>query len=543
MPKLFLNQDIIFKKREGHYYVYNNHTGSLFYGKKELWKFLKSFRTGQELEALKQKPSFTKWEKLLPNLIGTKYLLYDSGGEIELYLDFFPTRTYYTVYYRYEEGTDIAIYRIGPHGDPDFEILTLKGTAKELWDLCNGNNTVHQLIAYFSEKTGGNYNDTKQDIFEKMTEWTSLDAQILKLLPQSLLTYDTVPPHIISPAPFIPLLKVSAPKQARDTRRYHICEIEEGYHQFERVESTLAHIYRVPHPLLGGKTYGEAFLIRLLELKPMEKGSRILEIGGGHGDVSKEILVKLKETKPEIFSTLAYILYDLSPQLIKSQRRLHKEAGVHVEHIHGDAEFLALEDDSIDIIFSNEVIADFLTPELTLKEVKKLPDKYGIPINQDFLDTLKDAPKRFRLNLGAFLLLKEIQRVLKPGGIAVITEYGDPDRLPFLAEHLDHAEYTIHFGQMVTIAKELGLKVRLLDALKFLDFQLDVELITHPSFQAAFRILEHHGIYLPNINYTKELFREQIEEKADSMKNIQFAKATKEHIEMVKFLICEKSAK
>lgn len=543
MPKLFLNQDIIFKKREGHYYVYNNRTGSLFYGKKELWKFLKSFRTGQELEALKRKPSFTKWEKLLPNLIGTKYLLYDSGGEIELYLDFFPTRTYYTVYYRHEEGTDIAIYRIGPHGDPDFEIITLKGTAKELWDLCNGNNTVHQLIAYFSEKTGGNYKDTKQDIFEKMTEWTSLDAQILKLLPQSLLTYDTVPPHIISPAPFIPLLKVSAPKQARDTRRYHICEIEEGYHQFERVESTLAHIYRVPHPLLGGKTYGEAFLIRLLELKPIEKGSRILEIGGGHGDVSKEILVKLKETKPEIFSTLAYILYDLSPQLIKSQRRLHKEAGVHVEHIHGDAEFLALEDDSIDIIFSNEVIADFLTPELTLKEVKKLPDKYGIPINQDFLDTLKDAPKRFRLNLGAFLLLKEIQRVLKPGGIAVITEYGDPDRLPFLAEHLDHAEYTIHFGQMVTIAKELGLKVRLSDALKFLDFQLDVELITHPSFQAAFRILEHHGIYLPNINYTKELFREQIEEKADSMKNIQFAKATKEHIEMVKFLICEKSAK
>ena len=428
MSKLFLNQDIIFKKRGGYYYVYNNRTGSLFYGKKELWKFLKHFKTGKELETLKQNPSFPKWVKLLPNLIETKYLLYDSKDETEQYLDFFPTRTYYTVYYKHKEGTDVAIYRIEPNGDPDFEIKTLKGTTGELWNLCNGNNTVHQLILYFAEKTGNSYEDTKHDVFEKMNQWISLDTQTLKLLPQSLLSYEKVPQHLISPAPISPSLKVSKPKQERDTRRYHISGIKEGYHQFERVESTLAHIYRIPHPILGGKTYGKAFLSQLLKLKPLEMGSKILEIGGGHGDISKEILVQLKETKPEIFPSLTYILYDLSPQLIKSQRRIHKKVGVHVEHIQGDAEILALEDNSIDIIFSNEVIADFLTPKVTLKDVKKLAKKHEIPINQEFLDTLKDAPKRFLLNLGAFLLLKEIQRVLKPGGIAVITEYGEIGR-------------------------------------------------------------------------------------------------------------------
>ncbi|MFQ6137193.1 MAG: class I SAM-dependent methyltransferase [Candidatus Hydrothermarchaeales archaeon] len=542
MPKLFLNRDLIFKKREDCYYVYNNRTGSFFYGDEELWRFLKSFRSGRELDTLKREPSFPKWNKLLPKLIGTKYLLFEARSEIKQYLNFFPTRTFYTVYYEHEGGTDVAVHRIGLHGVIDFEIFTFKGTTETLWNLCNGNNTLQQLISFFVENTGDDYGAVKYTIFEKMSEWTSLDTQILRLLPQPLLSYETIPLHLLSPAPFIPSLKVSPSKQVKDTRRYHISGIDEGYDQFERVESTLSHIYRVPHPILGGKSYGEAFLSRLSELKPMEEGCRVLEIGGGHGDISKEILVALKEKKPDISSTLTYIIYDLSPELIKSQRRLHNEAGVHVEHIHGDAESLALADASVDIILSNEVIADFPTPELSLRDLKRLLNKYGIPINQQFLDSLKDAPERFRLNLGAFRLLKEIQRVLKPGGIAIVTEYGYRDRLPFRAKHLDHAEYSIHFGQMVSIAEELGVKVRLTDAFKFLDFQLGVELITHPSFQAAFRILEHHGIHLPNIVYTKELLREQIGEKADSMKNIKFAKATKDPIEMVKVLICEKPA-
>ncbi|MFQ5816283.1 MAG: class I SAM-dependent methyltransferase, partial [Candidatus Hydrothermarchaeaceae archaeon] len=236
---------------------------------------------------------------------------------------------------------------------------------------------------------------------------------------------------------------------------------------------------------------------------------------------------------------------DLSPELIKTQRKLHEEAGVQAQHIHGDAERLAVSDVSVDIIISNEVIADFSTPEFGLKDVERSIEEFGIPASEELVRSLRDAPDRFRLNLGAFRLLKEVERVLKPGGIAIITEYGYEDQLPSRAQHLDHDEYTIHFGHLVSIARALGLKARLTDAYGFLKFRSNLELITHASYEAAFRLLEHNGMHLPNIVYTRELLREQLGEKADYLRNIRFIRVTDEPmdrapIEIVKVLICEK---
>jgi len=92
-------------------------------------------------------------------------------------------------------------------------------------------------------------------------------------------------------------------------------------------------------------------------------------------------------------------------------------------------------------------------------------------MSQEFFHFYRGAPEKVRVNLGAFQLLKELYRVLKPEGLAVITEFGYQDRLPFRAGHLDHAEYSIQFGQAVSVAAALGFNLYLTDIFDFLGFR------------------------------------------------------------------------
>ncbi|MFQ5887507.1 MAG: hypothetical protein ACE5HY_02290, partial [Candidatus Hydrothermarchaeales archaeon] len=206
----------------------------------------------------------------------------------------------------------------------------------------------------------------------------------------------------------------------------------------------------------------------------------------------------------------------------------------------GNGEVLALGDSSIDIALSNEVIADFYTPEVNTSEVKDFLFDQGIPMTEEFFHWYKDAPEKVRVNLGAFMLLKELYRVLKPSGLALLTEYGYQDRLPFRARHLDHPEYTIQFGQMISVATAMGFSVRLTDAFDFLGFRGDVKLMAHFSFQAAFRIMEHHNIYLPNITYTEDLFKKQLGKRAENFTGLMFVEPQKGPFKIVKILLCEK---
>ncbi len=542
MSELFTSSNLVFKKKDTFACVYNNRTGWYFPGSEGLLRFLESFQYGREIDA-QERESDPKLDKLLTELTRHRYLLSERGRELSEYLNFYPMRTNYTVYYHGEGGTDVAIQRKGISREVDFEVITIKGFGEALWNLCDGSRTVSDIIGILAKETRENYGTVKRRALDQMREWTSIDVQILRLLPSSISSYSGIPSQLNTPPPFQPTIKTSTSKFAGDVKEYHITGIHEGYDQFERVESTLSHIYRKPHSILGGKSYGEALLSRLVERISLESNCRILEVGGGHGDISKDILLTLKNEKPGMYPNIAYIIYDLAPRLIESQRRLHREHGTSVKHIHGDGEQLALADASIDIVISNEVIADFQTPEMTIQEVKELPKRYGIPINKQILDSLKNAPVSFRLNLGALRLLKEVERVLKPGGLGIITEYGFEDRLPFLAKHLDHAEYSINFSHMLDVANALGLDVELTDAFRFLNFRADVELITHPSFQAAFRILEKNDVHLPNLVYTSELFQYQLGDKADSFENVEFVECRREPIEIVKVLLFTKPLK
>jgi len=551
--RIFLNPDIVFRQMHELTCIYNAATGLFFWGSKSDAAFLSSFRNGREMTAIAPADRESELSQFIPALINDCFLIPESEkGKEERessYAKLFPARTLFTVYYEHknEQGNgaiDIAVNRTGKHGEADFEVLALKEDDAVLWKLCDGGRRVNEIVSILGIEKANR-------VMENLRKWTAPDAQIARLLPQPLEKYRNIPEPLLFPAPFFPQRKEEAAQVSiagdKEVKAYHLKTIKKGYRQFERIESTLSHIYRVQHPILGGRSYGEMLFSRLSEIKQIERGCKIIEVGGGHGDISKEILLSLKKTKPEIFQSIKYVICDLSPALISSQRTLHRSFEVKAEHVHCDGESMPLKDSSVDILVSNEVIADFSTPEFTLKEAKRLAEKEGIPIDSSFIEQLKNAAKpqaKFRLNLGAFKLLKEVRRILKQEGVAVITEYGYENVLPFMAQHLDHAEYTINFTHLRQIAEALGMKTGLVNAFDFFGFRDDVELITHPSFMAAFRLLEHSNIHLPNLVYTRELLKSELEKAGlnpESLKNIQFVKAAREPIEIVKVLICRKN--
>jgi ubiquinone/menaquinone biosynthesis C-methylase UbiE len=518
--KLYLNKDVLFKSKKTFSCVYHQGTGWYYPAKPDFWKTLQSYKGGREVNPTKIPPA-------LSELIENKFLIQTKNAVESEILNLYPLRIPETVYYTDGKSTYVAVERKGAHEEIDFDVNTLTGIEAQIWNHCDGNKTIKEII----DLLGAN----EKLVFKAIKEWVSIENQILRILSKPVSEFKMAPPQLIHKASFLPK-KPMRETSTEDVQRYHLKTIKDGIEQFDRIESTLSHLYRVPHPILNGQSYGQSLYKGLNELKEIKPGSRILEIGGGMGSISTEILKKLKEER----LGADYIIYDLSGGLIRSQCELHKKEGINANHINGNGEALALKDSCIDIAFSNEVIGDFSTPELSKGEIQDFLFDHEIPMTEEFFHCYRNAPEKVRINFGAFLLIKELFRVLKPGGLAVVTEYGFQDKLPFRAKHLDHAEYSIQFAQMISVATAIGFNLWLTDAFDFLGFRSDVKLMTHFSYQAAYRILEHIDAYLPNITYTEDLFRKELGSRAEKFMGISYVETQKDPIKIVKVMVCRK---
>jgi ubiquinone/menaquinone biosynthesis C-methylase UbiE len=520
MVKLYLNPNVVFKSKQTFSCIYNLATGWYYKCNKDYWDSLRSYKDGKEVEISKLPPS-------LKELLNNKFLIGERKAKKEDYLDFYPIRIPETVYYVNGQEIDVAVEQKGGHGEIDFEIKTLKGVDAKFWLSSRGFKTLRQIDTELHIK--------KTRLFKLIRDWVSIENQILRMLTTPVTNIKIPPPQLIYKAPFLSQ-NTQAPNSEENVRKYHLETIKDGREQFDRIESTVSHLYRVSHPILDDRSYGKALYSKLNTEKEIESGMRILEIGGGMGTISKDILKELKKDGKKV----KYCIYDLSPALIRSQKELHKTEAVKSYHINGNGEILALKDSTIDVALSNEVIADFYTPEVPTKEVKEFLFDHEIPMSEEFFYPYREAPEKVRVNLGAFMLMKELYRVLKPGGLAVITEFGYQDRLPFRAGHLDHAEYSIQFAQLISVSTALGFNLFLTDVYDFLGFRDDVKLMSGYSYQAAYRLLEHHNINLPNITYTEDLFKKQLGENAENFRGLIYVQSSKDPFKIVKVMVCKK---
>ena len=278
---------------------------------------------------------------------------------------------------------------------------------------------------------------------------------------------------------------------------FHTHEISSPEGHFETIETTVSHLFREPTEALGGLTYGRTLARHLKKLGWWDrKGQVLLEVGGGLGYVARELAAGLSaEDRQET----RYVFVDITRPFLESQLTLARKAGWTAMGAQGNAEALPLKDASIDMIIDNENLADMTPVKLTKQEVAS-----GIaatPVHQEALDWIRnlnlafdeDLPSEIIFNLGALRFLKEVWRVLKPGGRALLVEFGIESGIAAPVKLPGHTEYEVQFSHLRQAAEWLGFKEKYGTLPQFLSIKPDTRVLCTGAAYAIRRFCEAEG--------------------------------------------------
>jgi SAM-dependent methyltransferase len=239
------------------------------------------------------------------------------------------------------------------------------------------------------------------------------------------------------------------------TRAHHRTDRLPARRRFDEVECTVSHLLRFPHPALGGRRYGEALLQAIAGRGIVPGPDGVLEIGGGAGHLAEAAW----RGQAGPFTGSRWTSLDLSPPLLRAQRRrllaegadtaaVPRGAHTRWSGVRADAVALPLRSGSFrGLILGNEMLAD-------------LPVRDGVCA-------------------GAVQLVREVARVLAPGGAAAFTEFGGdfppaPVELTDGARAGQHTEWSVDFRQLRAVAAGCRLEVEELPLHELLDADLSV---------------------------------------------------------------------
>lgn len=315
---------------------------------------------------------------------------------------------------------------------------------------------------------------------------------------------------------------------------YHKESIRTTHGHFENNEPTVSHVYREAHPALGGLSYGARLFRKLDSIKKITPQSVIVEVGGGMGFLTRSFLGEYRKDY-DAKSLPKYTCCDLAFKFLESQREVNRQHSL--KYCQVNAEQMPFKDSSLDFIIANENIADFTAVKLNKKTVLDfLANKIDLSAIKDVsikrsLQWIKfssldvsDAAPEFIFNLGAIEFVNQIKRVLKNGGVAFITEYGDMNNYPRAVSLVGHVEYSIHFNHLIKTIKELGMEVEVCTLLDFLGFKKDIAVIDACSLGFLCAMLKKDKINLPFLAYTKGMLKKRIPRRIGRFNNLKFFK-------------------
>jgi hypothetical protein len=256
---------------------------------------------------------------------------------------------------------------------------------------------------------------------------------------------------------------------------FHLYGIEDADWEFDLIEPTVNHCFRFPHEALGGLDYGSRFCLSTMtaEVVPLLKSTprlEVLEVGGGTGSFARSFI---KQCESLNGISINYHILDLSPALMKNQRKILSELLPESRHFQQDATEFDIPGHSFDLIISNEVIADFPVASVKRNAASEFQGDGAYYMEKyDLCD--KDAPDSFVVNAGVFRFIERAWKHLTPGGTLIVSEYGSAHRYPAASYNLNHDEFTIHFGHLAACAAKVGFQCRLLTLKEFLRFDDEV---------------------------------------------------------------------
>lgn len=385
--------------------------------------------------------------------------------------------------------------------------------ATKLFIAADGTRTLGGIHAGLSEESRSLLDD--QEFRAALDFLTAPERQLLKLTDNSDLLQDPYqPPNIVPQNLFHSTRWAAAGAVAKSIADFHVEGIEDADWEFDVVEPTVNHGLRFPSDLLGGVNYGTRFCDAVLNSNAgleLESGAqlRVLEVGGGTGSFARSFIECAQAVRP-----LAYQILDLSPALADSQRQILGNLKPRVVFIAQDATELDLPGQTFDLIIANEVIADFPVAivERSLGDKQKggfsgdgaaEVAKYGLSTD--------GAPERFYVNVGVFRFLERAWNHLAPGGALIISEYGSETRYPMETYHLNHPEFSIHFGHVAECARSIGYHCTLKSLVEFLSIEDSKPVFSgrENHIRCLNHVFEQHGGTMPFALFSETDFEAQ----------------------------------
>ncbi len=305
---------------------------------------------------------------------------------------------------------------------------------------------------------------------------------------------------------------------------FHREGIEDASWEFDIIEPTMNHALRFPNEVSGGFDYGSRFCLSVLKpeiLSPLDtrEALRVLEVGGGTGTFALSFIEQAQRS-----TTLKYHILELSPALIESQTRILSGVQPKVHHFEQDATEFDLSGQRFHLIIANEVVADFPTAEVHRGQPNEI-NRHGqahdetrfVGEGAQYVDRYElrvdDAPDRFLVNAGMFQFIEQAWKHLLPGGTLILSEYGSVSAFPVRSFHLNHAEFSIHFGHALQCGQKLGFNCRLYTLKEFLSLDDSVPVLSgrEEHIRCLNHVLEQHGMSLPFAIISERKFNEHFQ--------------------------------
>lgn len=481
----------------GAVYLFHDLYGYLMEMSPDIADLIEGFEGGADTQETIDyfKPRFTDADprQFVEVLAQHAVLIDPAEDEIEALWAFVPIKGKWNVWQRREDRLTLWT----AWGDKPVQQVFLDPDETKIWDALDGNKRLIEL----------RHHHDNDKIINLVRRLVHSDVQALKLSMMPWAIYakrpSMAPPYLASTMPYARWQPGQPVPPMPSLSEYHLQTIAKADEQFDHQETTLSHLLRIPHPVLTGRTYGQALADVLIARGAVPEGRvRVLEIGAGLGYVAEHVIERLRAAG----RTVEYTILELAPALADAQKQ---RLGDRASWILGDALTAKPAEGEFDVILCNEMVGDLPASTPAADEVVALAGRYGV--NGD------DAPTPCYLQTGAFELIARIARWLAPGGTAVVTEFGDRTRWPVLSSQLDHPELSTHFGHLEQTAKHVGLHPDIEFVIDLLDFDRSLQGLatTRSHFRALRALATDAGVELPKIGYTPDLLAHTVATKLD----------------------------
>ncbi|HEU4614760.1 MAG TPA: class I SAM-dependent methyltransferase [Kofleriaceae bacterium] len=447
--------------------------------------------------------------KFVEVLAAHAVLVDPDEDEIEALWAFVPIKGKWNIWQRRDDRLTLWT----AWGDKPVQQIFLDPEETKIWDALTGEKRLIEMRHHHD-------NDKLLALVRRLVH-SDVQALKLSMMPWSMYAKrpSLAPAYLGSTMPYARWEPGSPVPPAVSLTEYHVHDIARADEQFDHQETTLSHLFRVPHPALGDRTYGQALIDALLARGAVPEGHvRVLEIGAGLGYVARHAIDRLREKG----RTVDYTIVELSPALAAAQR---ERLGPDATWIEGDALSVDLPAHAFDLILSNEMVGDLPAKQLSRVDIgleaagTGSADRDKVRAISPLADAvnLDDAPEPFYLQTGAFELVARIGRWLAPGGTAVVTEFGDTNQYPRLSTQLDHPELSTHFGHLQQVARGESLEASIEFVIDLLELDRAQEglVTTRSQFRALRALAADAGIDLAKVGYTRELLAHTVAGKLD----------------------------